>query len=99
MTLAAPAGTRVRAIHHGRVVYADWFGDSGLLLIIDHGDGFMSLYAHNQELYKQVGEWVSGGDVIAAAGDTGGQKDAGLYFEIRRNGKAENPVNWCVSRL
>lgn len=95
--LPAPAGSPVQAIHHGRVVFADWLGSSGQLLIIDHGGGFMSLYAHNQELYKTVGEWVSGGDRIAAVGNTGGQRETGLYFEIRRNGTAENPVNWCVA--
>lgn len=98
LLLPAAAGTPVRAIHHGRVIFADWLGNSGLLLIIDHGGGFMSLYAHNQEHYKTVGEWVSGGDQIAAVGNTGGQRDSGLYFEIRRNGKAENPVNWCVAQ-
>jgi len=96
--IAAPAGTDVRALHHGRVVFADWFNTSGLLLIIDHGDGYMSLYAHNQELYKAVGDWVASADVIAAVGDTGGQREQALYFEIRRNGKAENPVNWCIAR-
>lgn len=98
MTLEAEAGAEVRAIHHGRVVFADWLGSSGQLLIIDHGDGFMSLYAHNQELYKTVGDWVSGGEQIAAVGNTGGQRSNALYFEIRSNGKAENPVNWCVAR-
>lgn len=98
VTIGATAGADVHAIHHGRVVFADWFTTSGLLLIIDHGDGYMSLYAHNQELYKAVGEWVAAGDVIAAAGNTGGQRDASLYFEIRRNGRAENPVSWCVPR-
>jgi septal ring factor EnvC (AmiA/AmiB activator) len=98
ITIAATTGADIRAIHHGRVVFADWFNTSGLLLIIDHGDGFMSLYAHNQELYKTVGEWVAGGDVIAAAGNTGGQREANLYFEIRRNGRAEDPVNWCTPR-
>lgn len=98
VTIGATAGADVRAIHHGRVVFADWFTTSGLLLIIDHGDGYMSLYAHNQELYKAVGEWVAAGDVIAAAGNTGGQRDTGLYFEIRRNGRAENPANWCRPR-
>lgn len=97
LLLPAEAGTEVRAIHHGRVVFADWLGSSGQLLIIDHGDGFMSLYAHNQQLYRTVGEWVSGGDRIAAVGNTGGQRETGLYFEIRRNGTAENPVNWCVA--
>lgn len=95
VTIGAQAGADIRAIHHGRVVFADWFATSGLLLIIDHGDGFMSLYAHNQELYRTVGEWVAAGDVIAAAGNTGGQREAGLYFEIRRNGRAENPASWC----
>jgi murein hydrolase activator len=98
VTIAATAGDSIRAIHHGRVVFADWFTTSGLLLIIDHGDGYMSLYAHNQELYKAVGEWVAAGDVIAAAGNTGGQREASLYFEIRRNGRAENPASWCIPR-
>jgi septal ring factor EnvC (AmiA/AmiB activator) len=98
VTIGATAGADVRAIHHGRVVFADWFTTSGLLLIIDHGDGYMSLYAHNQELYKAVGEWVAAGDVIAAAGNTGGQREASLYFEIRRNGRAEDPASWCVPR-
>lgn len=98
VTIGATAGDNVRAIHHGRVVFAGWFTTSGLLLIIDHGDGYMSLYAHNQELYKAVGDWVAAGDVIAAAGNTGGQREASLYFEIRRNGRAENPGLWCASR-
>jgi septal ring factor EnvC (AmiA/AmiB activator) len=98
ITIAGTEGADIRAIHHGRVVFADWFSSSGLLLIIDHGDGYMSLYAHNQELYKAVGDWVAGGATIAAVGNTGGQRDYGLYFEMRRNGKAENPVNWLVTR-
>lgn len=98
MMLEASEGADIQAIHHGRVLFADWLGSSGLLLIIDHGDGYMSLYAHNQQLYKTVGDWVSSGEIIAAAGNTGGQRDYGLYFEIRRNGKAENPVNWCAAR-
>ncbi len=98
VTLAAASGTRVQAVHHGRVVFADWLGNSGQLLIIDHGDGFMTLYAHNQELLKTEGDWVAAGETIAIVGNTGGQRDSALYFEIRRNGKAENPVNWCVAR-
>lgn len=98
VTLAAAAGTPVQAVHHGRVVFADWLGNSGQLLIIDHGDGFMTLYAHNQELRKTEGDWVAAGETIATVGNTGGQRDSALYFEIRRNGKAENPVNWCVAR-
>lgn len=98
VTLATAAGTPVRAVHHGRVVFSDWLGNSGQLLIIDHGDGFMTLYAHNQELRKTVGDWVASGEVVATVGNTGGQRESALYFEIRRNGKAENPVNWCVAR-
>jgi septal ring factor EnvC (AmiA/AmiB activator) len=98
LTISAPAGTEVHAVHHGRVVFADWFGSSGLLLILDHGDGYMSLYAHNQELYAAVGEWVGSGAVISAAGNTGGQSDSGLYFEIRHNGRAEDPARWLRSR-
>lgn len=93
--LAARAGSDVQAVHAGRVVFADWFGNSGLLLIIDHGDGYMSLYAHNQQLFKPVGAWVESGEKIAAVGNTGGQSENGLYFEIRHNGKAENPAQWC----
>jgi murein hydrolase activator len=98
ITIGASAGENVRAIHHGRVVFAGWFATSGLLLIIDHGGGYMSLYAHNQELYKAVGEWVAAGDVIAAAGSTGGQREPSLYFEIRHDGRAENPLSWCAPR-
>ena len=95
VSIAAKAGTSVQAIHHGRVVYADWFRGSGLLLIIDHGDGYMSLYAHNQTLLKEVGEWVTAGTPISTVGSSGGQNSAALYFEIRRSGKPTNPANWC----
>ncbi|HWK54549.1 MAG TPA: peptidoglycan DD-metalloendopeptidase family protein [Hyphomicrobiales bacterium] len=98
LNFAAAAGSPVRAVHHGRVVYADWFGNSGLLLILDHGDGYMTLYAHNQELYKAVGEWAGAGEVVAAAGNTGGQRESGLYFELRHNGRAEDPAPWLLSR-
>lgn len=98
VTLAAPPGSEVHAIHHGRVVYAGWFSGSGLLLIIDHGDGYMSLYAHNQALYKEVGDWVASGETVAAAGDTGGRRESGLYFEIRHEGRSQDPAQWCVAR-
>lgn len=98
ITIEATSGSEVSAIHHGRVIFSGWFGNSGLLLIIDHGDGYMSLYAHNQALNKTLGDWVSAGETIALAGNTGGQRQAGLYFEIRRNGTAENPVNWLQQR-
>ncbi|QFU77564.1 hypothetical protein EY643_18840 [Halioglobus maricola] len=89
------AGTEVKAIHHGRVVYADWLRGMGLLLIIDHGDGYMSLYAHNQTLLREVGEWVTAGTTISTLGDSGGLERPALYFEIRQNGKPTNPAKWC----
>lgn len=95
VTIPAEEGTIVKAIHHGRVVYADWLRGSGLLLIIDHGDGYMSLYAHNESLLREVGEWVTVGTPISTVGNTGGEDQAALYFEIRQNGKPTNPSNWC----
>jgi septal ring factor EnvC (AmiA/AmiB activator) len=95
VTIPAPEGTTVRAIHHGRVVYADWFRGSGLLLILDHGDGYMSLYAHNQSLLRDVGEWVTAGTPISTVGTSGGQDQASLYFEIRHQGKPTDPSGWC----
>jgi septal ring factor EnvC (AmiA/AmiB activator) len=95
ITIPAEEGTTVRAIHHGRVVYADWLRGSGLLLIIDHGDGYMSLYAHNQSLLRDVGEWVAAGTPISTVGDSGGQERAALYFEIRHQGKPTDPARWC----
>lgn len=93
--MRADAGTRVQAVHHGRVVYADWLRGSGLLMVIDHGEGYMSLYAHNESLLREVGDWVSTGGAIATVGDTGGQSEAGLYFEIRKDGKPTDPARWC----
>lgn len=95
VTIPAREGSTVQAIHHGRVVYADWLRGSGLLLIIDHGDGYMSLYANNQSLLKDVGEWVSAGTPVSTVGSTGGQERAALYFEIRQNGKPTDPAKWC----
>ena len=97
--LNADAGTPVRAIHSGRVVYAGWLRGYGLLTIVDHGNGYLSLYGYNQSLMREVGEWVSTGDVLAFAGDSGGRDRAGLYFEIRRDGKPVNPDRWCNSRV
>ncbi len=96
ITIGGDTGTEISAIHHGRVIYADWFSNSGLLLIIDHGDGYMSLYAHNQSLFKEVGEWVVTGESIATVGNTGGRSESGLYFEIRYNGEAQDPLNWLA---
>jgi len=98
ITIAGDSGADVRAIHRGRVIYADWFSSSGLLLIIDHGGGYMSLYAHNQSLYKAVGDWVLAGETIAAVGNTGGRGEEGVYFEIRYNGGAQDPLSWLRAR-
>lgn len=94
LLLSAEAGAPVRAIYEGRVVYADWLPGLGLLSIVDHGDGYLSLYGHNQELYKAVGEQVKAGETIAAAGDSGGSNRTELYFEIRKAGKPVDPGPW-----
>ena len=94
MLIGAEEGNPVYAIHHGRVVFSDYLRGHGLLLILDHGDGFMSLYAHNQALYKELGDWVNAGEQIAAVGLSGGQSQAGLYFEMRYKGEPTNPQKW-----
>ncbi len=95
LLLAAAEGEPVHAIFDGRVVYADWLRGFGLLLILDHGDGYMSLYSHNSSLDKQLGNWVASGETIAFVGTTGGLSDPGLYFEVRYNGEPTNPLAWC----
>jgi septal ring factor EnvC (AmiA/AmiB activator) len=76
------------------VVYADWLSGLGLLTIIDHGDGYLSLYGHNDRLYKEVGEKVTAGDTIATVGDSGGRQTPALYFEIRKAGRPVDPRPW-----
>jgi septal ring factor EnvC (AmiA/AmiB activator) len=93
--LDADAGTEVHAVSSGKIVFADWFRNLGLLIILDHGDGFMSLYGHNQSLAKKTGDWVLVGETIAIVGDSGGQSQSGLYFEIRKDGTPLNPSHWC----
>lgn len=95
INIAADEGTTVHAVHSGSVVFADWLRGSGLLLIIDHGAGYLSLYAHNQSLLRNVGERVEGGDPIATVGNSGGQQQAALYFEIRQRGAPLDPAQWC----
>lgn len=95
VVIRAAEGSPVRAIHDGRVIFADYLRGHGLLIILDHGGGYMSLYAHNQSLTKTVGSRVEAGEVIARVGSSGGQQEAGLYFEIRRNGQPTNPSRWC----
>lgn len=91
----AKSGTSVNAISTGKIVFADWFRNLGLLIIIDHGHGYMSLYGHNQNLLKNTGDWVLAGEQIATVGDSGGQTNTALYFEIRKGAKPLNPSLWC----
>ena len=88
------AGTVVQAVHHGRVVFSNYLRGFGLLVIVDHGDGFMSLYAHNQELLRETGDWVQSGEIVSRAGNTGGLNKPALYFEIREKGVPVNPKIW-----
>ena len=94
--LKAGFGAPIKAISHGRVAFSDWLQGFGFITIIDHGDGYMSLYGNCESLFKQTGDWVSAGDVIATAGDSGGQPQSGIYFEIRSRGKPVNPAKWCT---
>lgn len=93
--IEAPGGRYVRAVSHGRIAFADWLRGLGNLIIIDHGNSYLSLYGHNESLFKSAGEWVEAGDVISSIGNSGGQEKTGLYFEIRRKGKPQNPTRWC----
>jgi len=93
--ISAPEGREVRAVHHGRVAFADWLRGFGLLLIIDHGDGYMTLYGHNQSLFKEAGDWVDVDEPIALVGSSGGREHAGVYFGIRHQGRAVDPARWC----
>lgn len=94
VVLSAPRGREVRAIYHGRVIFADWLAGMGLLVIVDHGDGYMSLYGYNETTLKTTGDWVAPGDVIATVGESGGQAMPALYFELRKGTKPVNPGAW-----
>ena len=98
VVIAAQAGTPVRAVADGRVVFADWMRGFGFLIIVDHGGDYFSLYGHNQRLLKGVGERVRQGETLATVGNSGGQKTPALYFEIRYRGKAVNPRQWMLAR-
>ena len=96
--LRTSAGQAVKAIAAGRVVFADWLRGFGNLLIIDHGKGYMSLYGNNETLYKQVGDVLHGGDIVAAVGNSGGNEDSGLYFELRHESKPLDPMKWLAAK-
>jgi septal ring factor EnvC (AmiA/AmiB activator) len=96
--IGAPAGTTIKAVADGTVVFSEWMTGYGLILIIDHGNGYMSLYAHNDALLKDAGAQVKRGDPVASVGNSGGQGRPGLYFELRRNGNPVNPNSWLQKR-
>ncbi|MCE5233225.1 MAG: peptidoglycan DD-metalloendopeptidase family protein [Mizugakiibacter sp.] len=97
MVIAARPGSAVRAIAHGRIAYADWLRGYGMLVIVDHGDGWMSLYGSNESLLREVGDWVNAGDTIATSG-SGADGARGLYFELRQGGKPVDPRPWLTAR-
>ena len=98
MLIGTQRGARVRAPFAGRVVYADWLPGMGLMVVLDHGGGYLSLYGHNEELFRKVGDPVAAGDVIGAVGDTGGHNEPALYFEVRRGRQPVNPEIWLQKR-
>ncbi len=98
MLIGTDRGARVRAPYAGQVVYADWLPGLGLMIVLDHGGGYMSLYGHNEELFRRPGEQVKAGEVISSVGDSGGSKEPALYFEVRRGREPVNPENWLQKR-
>ncbi len=96
--ISAASGQPVSAVAYGRVAFADWLRGYGLLVIVDHGEGYMSLYGHNQSIYMEVGEWVDAGSIIASVGDSGGQTRTALYYEIRQQGQPIDPQRWSATR-
>ncbi|MEO0423124.1 MAG: peptidoglycan DD-metalloendopeptidase family protein, partial [Pseudomonadota bacterium] len=99
LMIAADRGAPVRAVAHGRVAYADWLPGLGLLLILEHGEGYLSLYGHNETLLREVGDWVTPGEAVATVGDSGALQEPGLYFEIRKGRKQQNPQRWFTRRI
>ncbi len=96
LLLRAASGQPVKAVAAGRVVFADWLRGFGNLLIIDHDQGYMSLYGNNETLYKQVGDILRGGDTVAAVGNSGGNENSGVYFELRHRGEPLDPIKWIA---
>lgn len=96
IVIRSPQETQVKAVAPGQVVYANWLAGFGNILIIDHGSQFLSVYAYNHSLLKQIGDKVAAKDIVATVGATGGQVEPGLYFEIRENGKPVNPILWLI---
>ena len=98
MLIGTDRGARVRAPFAGRVVYADWLPGMGLMVVLDHGGGYLSLYGHNEEIFRKVGDAISAGEVIGSVGDTGGHNEPALYFEVRRGRQPVDPETWLQKR-
>jgi septal ring factor EnvC (AmiA/AmiB activator) len=96
--IRAPLGTEVRAVAPGQIVFADWLRGFGNLMVIDHGDGYLSVYGNNESLLRNVGDSVAVGDSIASVGNTGGNEQTGLYFELRFQGRPFDPLKWIAAR-
>jgi septal ring factor EnvC (AmiA/AmiB activator) len=96
--MRAAAGEEVRAVAAGRVVFSEWMRGLGNLLVLDHGQGYLTIYGNNESVYKTVGDEVRAGDVVAAVGASGGTEESGLYFEIRHEGRASDPMAWVTLR-
>lgn len=94
LRIVTSEGDAIRAVHYGRVVFSDWLRGFGLLIIVDHGEGYMSLYGNNKSLLRETGDWVAAGEELAFAGRTGGLTQSSLYFEIRHHGEPQNPLKW-----
>ena len=95
--IQAPSGQFIKSPHYGQVVFSGWLKSFGLLMIVDHGNEYMTLYAHNQSLLRTEGDWVLPGEDIALVGNSGGQQQPGLYFEVRHKGQPANPLNWLAT--
>ncbi len=98
IVIGSAPGETVYAVHPGRVVFSEWLRGYGLLLIIDHGNGYMTLYGQNQSLLRQTGDWVAAGDAVAVSGSSGGANSSGVYFSIRYKAKSTNPLKWLEKR-
>ena len=96
--IGAKSGQSVNAVHDGHVIFSNYLRGFGLLIILNHGDGYMTLYAHNEELLKDTGDWVLSNETIARAGDSGGLDKPALYFEIRKQGQPADPKIWLGKR-
>jgi septal ring factor EnvC (AmiA/AmiB activator) len=96
--IRAPEGAEVKAVAGGQVVFSEWLRGFGNLVIIDHGNQYMTIYGNNQSVLKQAGDVVKTGDVIASAGNSGGNEQSGLYFEMRHQGRAFDPLGWISTR-